>query len=302
MKYTTFNLLLTCLILTACNHKPDQDQNKPSFKSVIGIRYTEVRRTVKNGIAFNNIGYQLEPLWKLTFVSTDSVNIYSPSQKRFFNCPVIFDHDSIFNIAWAWIKVKKVTKDSLKFQVLEVEDKVIMASKSRLYMTLYSDHYIKNVLHTTAQVLQHPTRADTAYIQLKANNARMAADSAFAAVQPVTLQSNNPSVTVKSVKTEADELNDIDIAENYLSPEFNIAISKAYADFNYSFTVIVDDTGQMHFGHSIVEQMPEFRDAYNRAMTGIMNGYLKHYLNVKPGKTLGIAHASKIILNVKGSR
>jgi hypothetical protein len=34
---------------------------KPSFMPVKGIRYTEVRRAFKNGLSFNNDGYQLEP-------------------------------------------------------------------------------------------------------------------------------------------------------------------------------------------------------------------------------------------------
>lgn len=306
-KTTTFTpiiLLFICFVFTACNQSTQGDQGQPSFKSVMGIRFTEVRRTVKTGVAFNKIGFYLEPSWKLTFVSADSVYIYSPEKKRFFNCPVIFDHDSIFNIAWAWIKVKKVTKDSLKFQVLEVENKQIMANKSRLFMTLYSDAYIKNVLHSTAEALQRPTHADTAYIKLKTKQAAQHPDSAFAALQPVSLTSKSPAIRVKQMEVQAEPLNDIDIAENYLSPEFNIAITKAYDNFDYSFSAIVDQDGQLHFGKSLIAQdwAPEFKDAQIRVMTAIMNGYLKHYLAITPGKTLGIAHASKIILHVKGSK
>jgi hypothetical protein len=37
-------------------------------------------------------------------------------------------------------------------------------------------------------------------------------------------------------------------------------------------------------------------------MKGITNGYLKHYLKVTPGTTLGIPHASKILVYVKGTK
>ena len=46
--------------------------------------------------------------------------------------------------------------------------------------------------------------------------------------------------------------------------------------------------------------MPEFAKSTIEVMKGITDGYLKLYLNAKPGKTLGIPHTSIVLLNVTG--
>jgi hypothetical protein len=292
-------LLLIALCHFACK-QPDKPQ-PPSFKSVIGIHYTEVRRTFKNGVIFNGQGFQLAPDWRFTFVSADSINIYSPEKKRFFNCPVIFDHDSVFNIAWAWLKLRKLTKDSIKFQVLHVENKVIIDDRSNLYMTVYADDYIKNKLHTDAQTLQKPTRLDTLFIKAKIALAARNPDSAFAATQQPVLKTKSPLLTIKRVQAQADSTDSTDPKVDYINPEYNITINKAYKDFNYSFVAIVDAVGTLHFWRSTVIPIDKDFEAWqNRMMTGIVNGYLKLYLNITPGKTLGLPHNSFVILNVTG--
>jgi len=295
-------LLLAAIALayTACKPKPVPVKPKPSFKLVHGISFTEVRRSFKSGLSFSDQGFQLEPDWKFTFVSDDSIYIYSPEKKKFFNCPVIFDHDSIFNIAWAWMRVKKVTKDSIKFQVLEVENKQILDDRSVVYMTLYSDSYIKNVLHTDSATLVKPTRQDTLYIKHKTQQADADPKYAFSARIPATLTSTSPLLTVNKTSVEKNELDNVTIADDYLTPEFHIVIHKAYENFNYPYVILVDSRGQLHFSKSQLMQMPEFAESQNRIMTAITNGYLKHYLKVSPGTTLGIPHASKILVYVKG--
>jgi len=294
------NLLLLFISLFHFSCKqPDKPQ--PSFKSVIGIHYTEVRRTFKNGVIFNGQGFQLAPDWRFTFVSTDSINIYSPVKKRFFNCPVIFDHDSVFNIAWAWLKLKKLTKDSIKFQVLHVENKVIIDDRSNLYMTIYSDDYIKNKLHTDAQILQKPTQGDTLFIKTKIALANRIPDSSFAGTEQPILKSKSPLLTIKRVETPVDSAESTDPKADYINPEYNITITKAYKNFNYSFVATVDAFGQLHFWRStIIPVDKDFEIWQNRMMTGIVNGYLKLYLTVSPGKTLGLPHNSFVILNVTG--
>jgi hypothetical protein len=47
---------------------------------------------------------------------------------------------------------------------------------------------------------------------------------------------------------------------------------------------------------------PEFKAQTLRAMQGIVDGYHKLYLNLTPGKTLGLPHSSVIILNVWGTK
>jgi hypothetical protein len=295
-------LIMAAFTYTACKQKTAPVKIKPSFKLVHGIRFTEVRRTFKSGVSFSEQGFQLEPNWKFTFLSDDSINIYSPEKKKFFNCPVIFDHDSIFNIAWAWMRVKKVTKDSIKFQVLEVEAKEIFNEKSVVYMTLYSDDYIKNVLHTDSATLVKPTRQDTLYIKHKTQLADGDPKYAFSARTPVTLSSKSPLLSVQKTSVTKDEANNITIADDYLTPEFNIVIHKAYDDFNYPYVILVDSKGQLNFSKSSIDMSmsPEFADKQNHILKAITDGYLKHYLNVTAGTTLGIAHASKILVNVRG--
>lgn len=297
-----FLLATIAIAFTACKQKPAPVKPKLSFKLVHGIRFTEVRRSFKSGLSFSDQGFQLEPDWKFTFVSDDSIYIYSPEKHKFFNCPVIFDHDSIFNIAWAWMRVKKVTKDSIKFQVLEVEDKAILDDKSVVYMTLYSDNYIKNVLHTDSATLVKPSRQDTAYIKHKTQMANADPKYAFSARVPATLTSNSPLLTVQKTSAVKSELDNITIADDYLTPGFNIVIHKAYEDFNYPYVILVDSKGGLQFNKSQIDMSmsPEFAESQKRILTAITNGYLKHYLKVTPGTTLGIPHASKILVNVKG--
>lgn len=292
--------LLAISLLFSCKPKPAPVKPHPSFKLVQGIPFTEVRRSFKSGLSFSDQGFQLEPDWKFTIVSDDSIYIYSPEKKKFFNCPVIFDHDSIFNVAWAWLRVKKITKDSIKFQVLEVENKQILDARSVVYMTLYSDSYIKNVLHTDSATLVKPTPQDTAYIKHKTEMADADPKYAFSARIPVTLTSTSPLLTVNKTSVTKSELDNVTVADDYLTPDFRIVIRKAYENFNHAYVILVDSRGQLHFSKSQNMQMPEFAESENRIMTAITNGYLKHYLKVTPGTTLGIPHASKILVTVKG--
>lgn len=286
----------------SCQQKTPPVKVQPSFKLVHGIGFTEVRRTFKSGVSFSDQGFQLEPNWKFTFLSDDSINIYSPEKHRFFNCPVIFDHDSIFNIAWAWMRVKKVTKDSIKFQVLQVEDKQILDDKSVVYMTLYSDSYIKNVLHSDSATLVKPTRQDTLYIRHKIAMAQSDAKYAFSARIPAALKSNSPLVSVIKTGVTKDDANNITIADDYLTPEFNITIHKAYDNFNLPFVVLVDGSGQLSFVKSSIDMSisPEFAASQTKVMKAITDGYLRHYLTATPGTTLAMPHGSKILVNVKG--
>ena len=124
-----------------------ETRTKNLLKAIKGVKFTEVRRQFDNGLSFSPVGYQLVPEWRISFPSVDSVNIYSPRKGRFLNAPVVFDHDSIFNVAWAWLRLKYLKKDSMQFQVLHVTDKTIDDEKVHVFMTFYTNDYIKNVLH-----------------------------------------------------------------------------------------------------------------------------------------------------------
>ena len=268
--------------------------------TIKGISYTEVRRRFDNGLSFSNVGYQLIPEWRISFPSIDSINIYSPKKKHFLNAPVVFDHDSIFSMAWAWLKLKQLSKDSLKFMVLHVDGHLILDEKEHVFMTFYSNDYIKNVLHSDTSKLWKPSKKDTAYIREKTIMAKYIPDSAFAGTEPPVLKSRGPLVTVQKEVTAADDVNGGKLYDDYLSPTFDITIHHAYADFSYSYTAFVDESGTITFRKSMVPLSEEFLHSWTSAMKGITDGYLKVYLKVSPAKTLGIPHRSIIFLNVVG--
>lgn len=300
--FSPFILISISIICVSCGSQSQKNSStKPSFKSIVGIRFTEVRRAFDSGFSFDKRGYQLEPEWKMYILSDDSAMIYTPRKKRYMPYKIYFDHDSVINMGWVWLRIKKVSKDSLRFQVLEVEGKEISRERSNLYMTFYADPYIKNVLHTNAENLQKPSRQDSVYVKSRIRLANRNPDSAFAARQPVVLKSNSPIIQIKKLKPDtADPLNDADPADEYLHPEFNITLNRAYKDFNYSFSVLVDEQGRIHFGKSSVYIMPEFEESKIRVMKGIIDVYLQRLLTITSGETLGIPHKSHIYLNVKG--
>jgi len=300
-------LLLTVVTLTGCMDPPpkgsvmDQPRPKVSFKSIHGIAFTEVRREYENGLGFHPEGYHLEPEWQITFLSEDTVRIFSIVKQRFIKQWVAVDHDSVANIAHSWIRVLKITPDSLKFQVLYVQNqKVDNESKGQIFMTLYSNNYIKNVLHTTAAELQKAPRRDSLYIAQKGKAAAADYRKAFAATEPVVLESRVPQLSIEKEKVkESDELENVTLADNYLSPTFNITIHKSYADFDYYMQVIVDNNGKLHFIKSLNHMYDEVENQL-KVMNGIVDGYLTYYIKTTPGKTLGIPHASYILVRVKG--
>ena len=275
-------------------------RTKNLIGTIKGISYTEVTRKFDNGLSFSSVGYQLVPEWRISFPSNDSVNIFSPKKQRFLNAPVVFDHDSIFNVAWAWLKLKHLSKDSLKFMVLHVTNNVIDDEKVHVFMTFYSNDYIKNVLHSDTNKLWEPSAKDSAYIKQKVDKANVNLNDAFAGTQPADLVSRSVLLTIKKELAKDDEINGAKSYDDYLSPTFDITIHHAYTDFSYSYTAFVDQNGTITFRKSTIYLSPEFVKPYSEAMKGITNSYLKLYLNVTPAKTLGMAHSSIIFLNVVG--
>ncbi len=311
-QYLYVLLIVLPLVMVSCHHhvpevvkfkeklKVDKVKAKALLKSIQGIKYTEVRRTFDNGLSFSAVGYQLVPEWQISFPSTDSVNIYSPKKKRFLNTPVVFDHDSVYNVAWAWLKLKYIKKDSMQFMVLHVHDNIIQEEKTHVFMTFYTNDYIKNVLHTEPSKVWKPSRKDTAYIRMKTALADKIIDSAFAGTEPAVLTPKSPLIKVKKEVTPDDDVNGGMVFDDYLSPTYNITIQKAYTDFYYSYSAFVDENGTITFRKSLTATMPEYKKSNDDIMKGITDSYLKLYLNTTPGKTLGIPHKSIVILNVTG--
>lgn len=276
-------------------------RTKNLIRKIQGIRYTEVKRVYDNGMSFSPVGYQLIPEWRISFPSLDSVNIFSPKKNKFLNAPVMFDHDSIFNVAWAWLKLKYIKKDSIQFMVLHVHDDTIADEKTHVFMTFYTNSYIKNVLHTDTNKLWKPSRKDTLYIEAKAKEASQNPDSAFAGTQPPVLTSRSRWLSVAK-EGQPDLVEGGNIYDTYMSPTYDIMIHHAYDDFSYSYTAFVDEKGDIIFLHPSEVISPEFLQSTLNAMKGITNGYLKAYMAVTPAKTLGIPHTSIIFLNVVGRK
>jgi len=295
-------LLLTSAFCISCNHF--HAKKGLPFGAVKGTHFTEVRRIFSGGLKFDKQGYQLEPSWNLYFISDDSVMVFSPKTKRYYGFHVYFDHDSIFNMVGAWFKVKKIATDSLVLQALRVENKIILDDDegSKVLLTFYSSLYIKSHSCETIRKMGIPGPKDTLFINARTQLANAKIDSAFAAREPVALHTKSRFVAVEKVKNAPTPIQEIDSSDDYLAPEYNITIHKAYEDFDYSFYVYVDDKGKMYFRKPTIPYLPEYRATYEQVMKGLIDGYLCHYLDIVPGSTLGIARASSVLLNVEGKK
>lgn len=302
--WVNFLIVLGCIAFAGCDNDPHHKVNKKriSFKSIEGITYTEVSRVQQNGLSFNEYGYHLNPEWRLRFVSDDSLALFSPVKKEFLNFPLALGFDSVISTNSSYLKMRRMSKDSLVFELLLAHDDSLDTRGAKVYMKFYADNYIKNGLHTTADILQRYKRGDTLFVKGLVEKANADIKDAFAAQVPVQLTSKSPIVTVEKEKTVADFLlNRYNTSDDYMDPRYDIVINKAYANFYYSFMVYVDQEGKMYYDKPMVMLTDgKFREDYIRTSTAIMNGYLKRYLSNVPGQTLGMKHASLISLHVKG--
>ena len=280
--FFAISLCYSCYYITNINEEP-----VPTFTAIKGIKYTEVRRSFQNGLSFNEQGFQLEPEWNIYFNADDSVRIFSPEKKQYMTYRIFHSHKALFQFAREWFRVKHVSKDSILLQVMALESRVVNEDRSTIYMKLYSDEYIKNKLKVDAAKLKAPSNLD----------------SAFAARNPVVLNSKSRITRVEKIKPALDPyLGHVNRSEEYLYPEYRINIDKAYQNFQYSFSVVVDHNGKMHFKDFLVAVEPEFLETKTKVAKGIIDIYLRNTLNIKPGNTLGFPHSSLINLHVIGKK
>lgn len=287
------------------NIKTEERRKMPFFKDIVNIHFLETRRIFDNGLSFNKYGFQQVPEWDLYFTSPDSVKIYGPSKQKYIHYPVYFDHDSVINFAREWFRVKKVSRDSLILQLLQVEDKAIFRERSNVFMVFHAADFIKKTLKTNFQSLRKPSRSDTLFVKSQIAKAEKHPDSIiFAARNPVILESRSPIISVEKIKVETDSvnINNTYRSDEYLYPEYRIAIYPAYKNFDYSFSVIVDKNGQMRFKQFLTLVMPEFQESRKRIVQGIIDVYLQRLLKITPGSTLGFPQSSVIHLYVKGEK
>lgn len=294
-----FSLCLACHRKIPAPPPPPKPEPLVSFKSIEGQEYTEVRRVFNTGYICDPGGYQLIPQWKITFLPDDSVRIYSPKLQKYVICPVTIDHGSVASVAWSWVRVLKLTKDSLLFRVLNVSSQHVHETKPYVLMTLYRNDYIKNVLHTTPEQLMRIKRKDTLFVQSRIKQANADYNQVFGATEPAVFTSKSPNLQVKRVHAKVDRLNGVFEEDDYLSPNYEITIHHAYADFNYYMLVMVDEKGKLHFMKSINVIYAD-ADYKLKAMKGIIDGYLSFYMNTVPGRTFDIPHASPVMIRVKG--
>lgn len=274
------------------------------FDPVIGIKYYEVKRRFSTGLSFNELGFQQEPSWIIRFKSRDTIEAYSPQFDRMQSFYLHYDHGDVYNFAKEWFRIKKLTKDSLVFQRLHLTAREISKDiRSDVNLTWYAEDYIRKVLKTSVEKLQRPTRADTLYIQKLADKTDRNPDnrdSAFGARQPVRFIPRSKMIRVEKISS-VDKLLGKTEAYDYLFPRYRIDITRAYADFGYDFSAVVDAKGWIHLG-TFHTNFPENQEPRKKTLTAIIQVYLEHLLEVIPGKTLGIPHSSEINLSVTGRK
>ena len=302
--YVTAGILL---LISSCNSSSEESKKvrgKFSFDSIIGIKYHEVKRRFSTGLSFNELGFQQEPTWIVQFKDQDTILAYSPQKKRMQAFYLHFDHGDVYNFAKEWFRIKKISKDSLVFQRLHLTGREISKDiRSDVNITWYAENYIKNVLKTTPEVLQKPTRADTIYIQQlsdKSNRNPGNLDSAFAARKPVEFIPLSKIIRVKKIST-VDKLLGRTESYDYLFPRYRIDIENAYDDFGYEFSAVVDKNGKIYLG-KFTTNLPENYEPRKKTLEAIINVYLQNLLKVIPGKTLGIVHSSEVNLIVAGRK
>jgi len=172
-------------------------------------------------------------------------------------------------------------------------------------MTFYSDQYLKKKDPEKVKKMALPDVKDTVYIRNRSKQVNAIPDSAFSAREPALLKSNSPYVIVEKVKSDSVskfQVEPVDPAQDYLFPEYNITVHKAYEDFAYSCSAFVDEKGGIRFRKSIIFSYPEFAAKNEQIIKAIIDGYVKRYVDVKPGSTLGIPHKSIILINLTGKK
>lgn len=283
----------------------DLPENNLKFAAVDGVRFYEVKRRFKNGLSFNQDGFQQVPSWIIQFKAPDTMLAYSPEIQGMESFYLHHDHARVYNFAREFFRVRTISKDSLILQRLEVQGMKIAGDddpRSDVYSTYYSKNYIENILKSTVGELQRPTSADTAFIkEMCAKTYKDPGNQklAFPAKQPVVFVPNSKNVTVEKIST-ADETNNRKSAVDYFYPFYKIQINKSYKDFAYTFSVVVDAKGKMYVTKGFEFVLPEYREQRKKLLQGIADTYLFNLFNITPGKTLGIPHSSEISLTVIG--
>lgn len=281
--------------------KGNRDGKRVPFAPIAGIDFYETRRAFDNGLSFDTTGFQQEPIWHINFTHNDSVKIHSLEGDSMLHYAIYYDRDSIFHFGREWFRVLSLAEDSLMLQRLTVQNLRVKEARSNVYMKFYSERFIRNKLKKSVEELRRPTAQDTVFVQemaKKTNDDPTNLKSLFAARHPVELKSIHPNLKVEKHVLDDGEGISRTAAYQYLYPEFDIQIDRAYKAFYHSFSVFVDKNGKMTVAKFIVS--PEFEESRRKVLQGIIDVYFKNYMQITPGNTLGIPHNTLVMLHVKG--
>lgn len=296
-----FFFLLTALC-SSCDFASKKTNPKLrdfTWESIKGIRYQEVKRRFSNGLSFNPEGFMQKPSWIIEVSSEDTIMAWSPQKKIMQKFYLQYDHGNLYNFAEEWFKVKKMTPDSVVLQRVQVDGKVIASDfRSDVNMTFYAQSYIKNKLKTTGEMLQRPTALDSAFIIKQSDSVNRDSDKAFAATDPVQFIPKSKIVKVERIVTE-NKMQGRSAAFDYMFPQYKIIIDRAYKDFAYEISAVVDFQGGIHV-KEVFGVLPGNVENKKKNMQAVADIYLRNLFNVLPGTTLGIPHNSKITLMVIG--
>lgn len=306
MKFCQIFLCLFCLALFGCkpaNNTTSNEDRPYSFLNIKGIKFYEIRRCFNNGLAFSKTGFQQQPEWVIQFKTKDTVQALNPADGKMHDFYLHYDHGTVYNFANEWFRVKKVTKDSLIFQRLQVNNKVVLKDiRSNVSMTFYAENYIKNTLHTSVKKLQQPRRIDTLFVSRcvqKANANIFDTSHFFAARNPVKFIPKTKQITAEKINNSVNVLTDSK-SYGYLYPEYKIVINKAYKNFSYYIKVIVDKNGKV-FIHDFAAT-DDYRLNRKKVLQGIIDVYFYNLLKIIPGNTLGLNHSSVIAIDLVGKK
>jgi len=240
-----------------------------------------------------------KPSWIIEVAKEDTMMAWSPQKQIMQKFFLQYDHGNLYNFAEEWFKVKAMTNDSLVLQRVQVNGKNVLADfRSDVNMTFYAQSYIKNKLKTTAEKLQKPSKADTAFIIKRAVSVNANSDSAFAATEPVQFIPKSKIVTVEKLVT-ASKLEGRTAAYDYMFPQYKIIIDRAYKDFAYQISAVVDFQGGIHV-KDVYGVLPENADSKKKNMQAVADIYIRNLFDVLPGTSLGIPHNSQITMMIIG--
>ncbi|PWS27855.1 hypothetical protein DHW03_09790 [Pedobacter yonginense] len=297
----SIKLFFLLLLFSACTRTKSTDATLRdfTFAPVKGIRYEEVKRRFSDGLSFNKEGFMQKPSWIIEVAAEDTMMAWSPQKQIMQKFYLQYDHGNVYNFAEEFFKVKHISKDSLVFQRVQVDGKVIAADiRSDVNMTFYAQSYIKNKLKVSAAELQKTSKQDTLFIQKRSEQVNANSDSAFAALKPVQFIPKSKIVTVEKIST-VDKLSKRTEAYDYMYPQYKIVIDRAYKDFAYQCSAVVGYNGVIRIQNAY-GVLPEDVESRKKVIHGVADIYLRNLFNVIPGTTLGIPHNSEITLSIVG--